>query len=266
MPGCDASFCSAKLIVFDFDETISITHVFKQLSSNGEGKSATSELGQLRLLDELDSAGNNSIGSFARWCIGGEQRLEQLRRFLISMRDRGVCLVVCSFGLAATASKVLSQLSLLEFFSEVYGRGDNKYKRMPFDKKQTRGADPSERSFLADVEHYKWNDKADVIRKLLGRLQLKRSEVIFVDNDIKMLRNTQGLCWTIWVKMNKGMTKEHLDEMEWRTRPTRVPRLLASCFELFADWQLSRHTEAQLTEAKENAYSKITSVPSDCTL
>jgi len=263
MPGCDASFGSAKLIVFDFDETISISHVLKQLSSNGHGKSATSELGQLRLLDELDSAGNNSVGSFARQAIGGEQRQAQLRRFLTSMRDRGVCLVVCSLGIAATVSKVLSQLGLLEFFSEVYGRGPGKYPPKPYDETQTIEANPSETKFLADTEHYKWKDKATVIEKLTERMRLNRSEVIFIDNDIEMLRKAQGLCWTVWVKMNEGMTKEHLEEMEWRTRPTHVPRPLVSCLELFVNWQLSRHTEAQLAESKEDGDIRRRAITTD---
>ena len=80
-------------------------------------------------------------------------------------------------------------------------------------------------------------------------MSLNQSEVIFIDNDAEMLRNAVGLCWTIWVKSNAGMAKEHLDEMEWRTRPSRVPRPLVSCLELFVNGQLRRHTKAQLVLA-----------------
>lgn len=253
MPGCDASFGSAKLVVFDFDETLSVCHVFKQLSKN-DTNSATSELGQLRLVDELNTdADDRSEDSFSRQAIGGEQRQEELRRFFTMLRDRGVCLVVCTFGLAATVSKVLSQLGLLEFFSEVYGRGPGKYRETAYDKSLAGEAPtPTEAAFLADLEHYKWKDKGSVISKLRDRMRLNCSEVIFVDNDPERLRDAIGLCWTIWVKMNEGMTKEHLDEVEWRTRPTRVPRPLVSCLELFVNGHLRRHTEAQLSEARAN--------------
>lgn len=267
MPGCNADFGSAKLIVFDFDQTISTFHVYSRLAkrSSVDERSATSEIGQLRLIDELDAANNNSAGSFAREAIGGENRLRALLRFFTLMRDRGVCMVVCTYGIAAAVNKVLSQLGLLEFFSEVYGRGPGgpvKYQAKAYDK-ALEGQTPtaSEAAFFAKPEHYKWQEKKHVITTLRERKRLNCSEVIFADDDPEMLRNAMGSCWTIWIKDHSGLCKDHLDEMEWRTRPSRLPSLLINCLEPFVSGKLRGHTEAQVKESEEKGDMRMRAAP-----
>jgi len=244
----EVKLASAKLVVFDFDQTITVYHIFKLLA-----KDATTELGQMRLIDDLNAGGDYSgDGGFANWAVGGAQRLAQLRRFFTTFRERGVCLVVCTFGLVGTVKKLLGQLELLEFFTEVYGGGPYKYKPTAYDKSLSeRGPTADEEKLLAAPELGKWKTKGDVIGMLRQKMRLGRSEVIFIDDDINMLSDASGLCWTIWVKMSKGMGQEHLDEIDWRTRPSRIPWPVLSCLEPLACLQLSWHTHLQLKDGAE---------------
>jgi len=244
---------SAKLVVFDFDQTVTVRHVFHHLRNDVRGKNAASELGQIRLIDDLNDSDEypeyRSEGGFAKWAVGGEKRLTQLRGYFSALRDRGVRLVICSFGLVATVRKVLGQLKLLEFFEEVYGK---QYKGTAYDQRMLeRGPTADEEQLLAAPEQCNWRGKSEVICKLREKLHLSKSEVIFIDDDIKMLKDAEGECWTIWVKGSAGMLQEHLDEIDWRTKPSRLPGPLLSCFEPLAVLHLSWRTHLQLKEERE---------------
>lgn len=250
MAGCDAAYGSARLIVFDFDQTITTIHVFYELKK----KDAVTELGQLRLIDERDGS---SPGSFAMSAVGGEQRRDELLRFFKLMRERGVCMVVCTNGLVAAVKKVLSQLDFLEFFSEVYGRGPGgkiTYTAKAYDR-EVRGVAPTdeERQFLAKPEHCEWERKREVIDRVRQRKKLNPSEVIFVDDDSEMLKQAMSSCRTVWVAEERGMLKEHMDEMEFRTRPSRLPHFLISCLEPLVKGALRRHTQDQVKKARQRA-------------
>lgn len=89
-----------KIIVFDFDQTISTSHLFKCLAGWERtklfpGPHAASEPGQVRLL--LDSAGQFGDG-FYHTCLGGEQRVKFLDETFTQLKKNGCDLYVCSKG------------------------------------------------------------------------------------------------------------------------------------------------------------------------
>ncbi|CAJ1423691.1 unnamed protein product [Effrenium voratum] len=119
-----------RLVVFDFDQTLSAVHVYNSLAGGTEaglpGPAACSELGQLsRVLELSHHPQLQQQGGFAAACFGGLARVGRLAAMLESLsgaaeqlRDAGVECMICSRGLVGPLQKLLDQLGLLQFFSE----------------------------------------------------------------------------------------------------------------------------------------------------
>ena len=89
-----------KIIVFDFDQTISTQHLFKCLAGWERtnlfpGPYAASEPGQVRIL--LESAAKNGEG-FYEECLGGKSRVKFLDETFTQLAKNGCDLYVCSKG------------------------------------------------------------------------------------------------------------------------------------------------------------------------
>jgi len=118
-----------RLIVFDFDKTLSSGHVFYKLSglpkeSGGPktpGPYSLTEHGQVRKVAALGS----------KWEVemfGGPQRVATLRSLLQTLSSRpGIVLVILSYGYVAPIRKCLHDLGMLAFFSDVCGKLDEDY-------------------------------------------------------------------------------------------------------------------------------------------
>lgn len=87
-----------RLVVFDFDQTLSVVHVFKSLAGWGDKEKgekilpvprpyASTERGQVRRIHELDVAASR-LGNFASAAFGGPVRVEQLRQFLQRLKEK----------------------------------------------------------------------------------------------------------------------------------------------------------------------------------
>jgi len=128
-----------RLIIFDFDQTLSVIHVFKTLAGwnadNGGGQLhvpapfAASELGQITRVIELDCSEEfRSHGGFATMAFGGDRRVQAVRKLLAELKERGVAVIICTKGLIGTVRKLLSDLSILDFFDDIFGLID-KYEK-----------------------------------------------------------------------------------------------------------------------------------------
>jgi len=211
-----------RIIIFDFDQTLSCVHVFKSLAGWGEGRSqqrgllrvprpfACTERGQVRRIEELNRTEPFHAEGFARVAFGGEQRVEELRRFLSMLANRGVELIICTKGLVGAAKKCLSDLRLLDFFSEVYGNvGGDAYGDTGYDRAAARAElSPEESALLGSSLSGSWRTKTELIGRLLVQRRLRPQQAVLVEDDPEEIRKASTVCRTHWVREAEGMILE----------------------------------------------------------
>lgn len=206
-----------RLIVFDFDQTLSVIHVFKTLAGWSKDAQvpkphATTELGQIRRITELSQLEPYKAekGGFACLAFGGEARVEQIREMLQRLKARDVNLIICTKGLVGTVRKCLSDLDLLDFFSEVYGNVGNNYGETRYDEEVARSKPTSkEVALLATPEKGAWKSKDKLIFQLASRAGLSRDQAVLVEDDAEEIRRAAPVSRTLWVREAAGMTPRH---------------------------------------------------------
>mmetsp|Transcript_20310 Transcript_20310/g.56432 ORF Transcript_20310/g.56432 Transcript_20310/m.56432 type:complete len:431 (-) Transcript_20310:134-1426(-) len=242
-----------RLVVFDFDQTLSTIHVFKSLAGWGEAFDteaderaggglassnsrlprpfASSERGQVRRIAELDQvAPFKDAGGFAMWAFGGATRVSEVRDLLQELRGLGVELLVCTKGFVGAVQRCLRDLSLLEFFSEVYGNiGSSTYGATRYDQTvaRTRPTEDEER-LLGSEYQAAWATKDKLIGQLMREQHLRKREVVLVEDDPEEIRRGSRVCSTLWVQEARGLTLEQLDRLrsfvsDPAALPTEVP-------------------------------------------
>eukprot|EP00931_Biecheleriopsis_adriatica_P052019 TRINITY_DN30216_c0_g1_i1.p1 TRINITY_DN30216_c0_g1~~TRINITY_DN30216_c0_g1_i1.p1 ORF type:complete len:370 (-),score=69.41 TRINITY_DN30216_c0_g1_i1:76-1185(-) len=217
-----------KLVVFDFDQTLSCIHVFKTLAgwSEGDGPvqvprpAACTERGQVRRIQELDQSGQFKDG-FAVAAFGGPARVQQVRNTLICLKEQGAELVICTKGLIGTVRQCLLDLDMLSFFSEVYGNfGGDTYGQTAYDKQVAKLA-PTEQEvqLLGTPQQASWGTKPELIARLMRERRLRREQAVIVEDDPEEIRRATPVCRTVWVKEAQGMTLKELEALQRMTVP-----------------------------------------------
>lgn len=219
-----------KLVVFDFDQTLSVIHVFKSLSGWEEDAPRTSvrvpapyaftERGQVRRIRELNQLPAYRDG-FAVAAFGGTIRVDQVRRCLLALKENGAEILICTKGLVGAVRLVLQELDLLSLFSEVYGNiGGDAYGSTPFDRAVAREPPSAEDvQLLGQVHQANWGTKADLIRRLMMERRLRREQVVLVEDDPDEIRSAGTICRTLWVKEAAGMTLPLMEALQRMTIP-----------------------------------------------
>eukprot|EP00435_Cladocopium_sp_Y103_P071563 s737_g37.t2 len=136
---CDRLQTAATLpepLWFDADQTLSVVHVYNSIAGGREvwqlpAPHACSEAGQLARIVSLDRHPQlQQQGGFAMAAFGGAERVQRLAGMLEQLRQAGVECIICSRGLVGPIQKLLDQLGLLRYFSEVYGNIGDAYGQM----------------------------------------------------------------------------------------------------------------------------------------
>mmetsp|Transcript_66605 Transcript_66605/g.139046 ORF Transcript_66605/g.139046 Transcript_66605/m.139046 type:complete len:418 (+) Transcript_66605:68-1321(+) len=216
-----------RLIVFDFDQTLSVVHVFKSLAGWSEKGCpqhgilkvprpfASSELGQARRIDELNKSDTYGRAGFSRTVFGGDRRINDLEHFFKALKGHGVELMICTKGLVGAVKKILTDLGLLEFFSEVYGNvGSEAYGSTAYDKASAK-TQPSaqEQSFLGSNMQGAWRTKADLIARLLSQRKMQPHHGLLVEDDPEEVRKASNTCRTFLVREAEGLQPEELAQI-----------------------------------------------------
>ncbi|KAF4677976.1 hypothetical protein FOZ62_022868, partial [Perkinsus olseni] len=236
-----------RLAMFDFDQTISVTHVFKQLagwvSAEEETVSppyATNERGQMHRIQQLDEEGgwhyDSQTGKLVKvtewaclsrdsvegdrhekfsWSIaslGGAARVETLRSFFRTLsEDKHVTLAIITRGNIGCVQLVLHNCGLLKYFTGgVFGNIGDRYGATEFDLSFNNSVSLS--SLEGDEDHASWSRKTDVIRRLMGD-KYEPNEAVFVEDDIKELIAAAKLCRGVYVSERRGMTDDNFQEI-----------------------------------------------------
>lgn len=210
-----------RLIVFDFDQTLSVIHVFKTLAGWPGGEDmlcsvgpASTELGQLRLVDAIGPTRTGDAADFPTSSFGGSERIQRLREVLSSIRDRQTRMCICTKGLVGPVQKILKSMGLREFFEEVYGLTDDQYGVLPYDEEQKQRATSAEEAqLLAKPEQADWGLKRELIDTLMEQSNLKFHQVLFVEDDENEIHEAFDACRTLLVAERTGMKEEHLREL-----------------------------------------------------
>lgn len=220
-----------RLFVFDFDQTLSVVHVFKTLAGWADGDNAnkggsknfrvpapfaTSEEGQVTRIEELSDAEFHEVGGFAQAAFGGELRVAKVRELLRGLKEEGGAeLVICTKGLVGAVNKCLHDLDLLRYFGEVYGNVGDNYGMTPYDKRVSEAGilSAAGRQFLGNPEQAGWGTKDKLVKRLMKSRGLGHDQCVLVEDDPEEIRRAEPVCRTLLVKEAAGVTEEHLREL-----------------------------------------------------
>lgn len=200
-----------KLVVFDFDQTLSVIHAFSKLADRGG-----TEMGQMYRVLELEEAPEfERAGGFSVSAFGGRARVEELRAFLQSLTDAGVTCAVCTRGLVGAVRLLLKNLSMLEFFSGIYGHiGDVPYgsdATAAYDAAAAEKLPEDVRQLCGEEANACRESKGQCVAKLMAGLNIFSSEkALLVDDDGEELKSATLTCRTFHVYERKGLTSEQL--------------------------------------------------------
>lgn len=211
-------------VFFDFDQTISRIHVFKQLAGWEPGVApphALSERGQICRIDALTTVGPwvydvpaqrvveaSSGATWASAALGGPGRVQQLRRLFAALRASGVKMTIITRGYVGAVQRVLAEDDLLVYFDAVHGSLGNFYGENLFDRQhsQPTSFDGAASSALA-------GSKAQLIASLLWQEGLSEPEAMLVEDDSDELESVNGICRGLFVVARSGITEFDMDRI-----------------------------------------------------
>jgi len=208
-----------RLVVFDFDQTLSVVHVYNSIAGGREvwqlpAPHACSEAGQLARIVSLDRHPQlQQQGGFAVAAFGGAERVQRLLQMLEQLRQAGVECVICSRGLVGPIQKLLDQLGLLRYFSEVYGNIGDTYGQMSYDTQVRRSNLGDDVKYLGTRQQSEWSSKRDVMERLILSRGIRPDEAIFVDDQSHEIKAMHGACKTLQVYPPCGIEQPHINEL-----------------------------------------------------
>eukprot|EP00405_Crypthecodinium_cohnii_P050697 CAMPEP_0206603958 /NCGR_PEP_ID=MMETSP0325_2-20121206/48949_1 /ASSEMBLY_ACC=CAM_ASM_000347 /TAXON_ID=2866 /ORGANISM="Crypthecodinium cohnii, Strain Seligo" /LENGTH=456 /DNA_ID=CAMNT_0054118049 /DNA_START=62 /DNA_END=1430 /DNA_ORIENTATION=- len=225
--------CVTKLVVFDFDHTLSAYHVYYALAGGNSGgllvppPYGITERGQLARLIQLEKSPEYSDG-FCMAAMGGPTRVHNLRVLLTEMRYSRIECIICSRGLVGVIRYILLKTGLLRYFTEIHANNTRMpdVDGTPFDRLvDSMAFDTMEEACLAKYPETLWRSKADLIKLLMASRGLTHNEVIFIDDTQSEIESVRGVCVSIEIMHKTGIT--HVHEEEFRNYMRRVlPRPL----------------------------------------
>eukprot|EP00930_Biecheleria_cincta_P088181 TRINITY_DN77414_c0_g1_i1.p1 TRINITY_DN77414_c0_g1~~TRINITY_DN77414_c0_g1_i1.p1 ORF type:complete len:359 (+),score=63.23 TRINITY_DN77414_c0_g1_i1:99-1175(+) len=209
-----------RLVIFDFDQTLSAYHVYNTLAGGQDTRwrlpppHARSEVGQLALIAELDQRPEISRqGGFANAAFGGPQRVAQVKALLEHLRQGGVECIICSRGLVGPVRKILDQLGLLRYFSQVFANIGETYGRTDYDKRQSVTTLGTNARYLGSSENSGWGSKARLVGHALASRRLSGEQAVFIDDQSSEIQSMHGVCQTIQVMPPQGLGPREVEAL-----------------------------------------------------
>eukprot|EP00811_Abedinium_folium_P036044 NODE_8790_length_1469_cov_8.434426.p1 GENE.NODE_8790_length_1469_cov_8.434426~~NODE_8790_length_1469_cov_8.434426.p1 ORF type:complete len:274 (+),score=62.61 NODE_8790_length_1469_cov_8.434426:223-1044(+) len=216
-----------RLAVFDFDQTLTVFHVFGALAGwdqlqvdasapRLQPPHALTEQGQLARVRELDlQKPFREGGGFATAAFGGHARVAELRRALVELHAAGLELVVCTKGFVGPVQHCLGSVGLGGCFSMVYGRVDG-YGMTEYDRRiLLRDAAEPRSPLLGSSEAADWRSKASLIQRIRAKRGLARHEACLIEDDIREVFDAtrHGGFRALHVEARRGLEATHLQEL-----------------------------------------------------
>jgi len=219
---------AVRLVVFDFDLTLTTKHVFNTLAGRDKSVNdlyanfmsepyAVTELGQLRrVLDMPDRGEYESVGGFAKEVFGGAKRLEEIRSLMQDLTSRGVKLVICTRGMPAVVRKLLHDTGLSVYFSRVYGSEGQAYGAGTKYDRLCAQEPPDEEISALLGSHPGWKpaEKSNLCSQLMREWGLGFQHVVLVEDDPDEIYDAYSVCRTLRVKARAGMQAKHFQALK----------------------------------------------------
>ena len=187
----DNNECNVKLVVYDFDQTITTFHLYHELSEDdGEG-----QVDALAKRQEEDK-------DFLINIFGGKDRLEAIDKHFKILTDNNIELAIISYGYVQVIKNALAAPSI------------KLYKKY-FKNSKIIGNDSIE------LQEYPVNgNKAKCIQRQFQQYSSK--EIIFVDDDKYNIQDASenkrdgkdAVCYTVLIEPRQGMNNTHMQTIE----------------------------------------------------
>jgi FMN phosphatase YigB (HAD superfamily) len=209
-----------RLVCFDFDCTLSVIHMFKEIAgwerpNQLDPPFAQSEKGQIAKIRELNQKPWAAAGSppqlfveasgtiFSAALLGGEQRVSTLRAMLTHLQASRAEAVIITKGYVGAVQQVMQDVGLLQYFAAVYGLTGNIYGTTEYDI-QVQHLEFG----LEGRPEQQYSQKSAVIQQIAGLRQLSPDEILFVDDDPQEVRGVAAArcARTLHVVDRHGMT------------------------------------------------------------
>lgn len=212
-----------RLFLFDFDQTLSVVHVFKSLAGWPKQQDtsilsipkpyATSEFGQVIRLDQLNREHFQEDGGFLSVAFGGAERIRQVSKVLETLKAQESELIICTKGFVGPVRFSLERLGLFPYFSQIYGHIGDTYGATPFDKQVAEEQHPELQALLGERWQEQWTSKDQLAVSLMRQKGLNADQVVLVEDDPQEIRKARSVCRTLLVKEARGLTSSQLEQL-----------------------------------------------------
>eukprot|EP01084_Bolivina_argentea_P033879 62649_1 len=173
-----------KLVIYDFDQTITTIHLYHELnkmSDNSNQETTLTKMSDNRLID----------------IFGGNKRLKRLNEHFNILKSCNVGIAVISFGYVNVIKEALRRMKLYDLYfasSEIIG----------CDSVELDDADGSKATCIENM--FKKNKQNN----------LNSNQIIFVDDDQYNIQEAKELktCKTILIHPRQGMNNNHMKQIE----------------------------------------------------
>jgi len=188
--------------VFDFDQTISIVHMFHILFGQG---CPSEPLQVAAIQDPSKVSTTDDPVAFCEALLGGSARVERLRHVLETLHKSNVELMICTFGHCDAVRELFVTLKMDHLFTRIFGNG--------VFKKNTDKNVNGEREFCKKYP-LPPTSKMGVMAALRQELELSYDQTLFIDDDKNNILMCQGVCRTMYIPKREGLTEEMLQALE----------------------------------------------------
>lgn len=185
---------TVKLVVYDFDQTITASHLYYELSQSAISDDSN---GQTDALSQMKDKELLSI-------FGGQDRLEAVDKHFKKLKDNDIELAIISYGYVQVIKDALTRMNLFE-----------KY----FKDSRIIGNDSIELQ-----ENGVNGNKSECIKRQFqeNNQKLKPKQIIFVDDDKYNILEAEGdkeqgkdpICQTLEISPRQGMNNDHMAVIE----------------------------------------------------
>eukprot|EP01084_Bolivina_argentea_P305075 526989_1 len=164
-----------KLIIYDFDQTITNEHLYHKLNGGQE--------------DELNKLSDEQLLEI----FGGKERVQRLKQHFERIHTTSCELLILSFNYKSVIQNALQRMGLLPFFdpnTSIVGRGSE---------------------LLTNTANQL---KSECISKLKSNKQLNNRQILFIDDDNTNIEQCKSLCVSILINEQNGMSDTHMRDIE----------------------------------------------------
>eukprot|EP01084_Bolivina_argentea_P151916 265100_1 len=219
----DSKHLPVKLVIYDFDQTITCDHLYYELDGGQE--------------DELKKMSDDKLLDV----FGGKDRQQRLIQHFERIESTECELIIISYGWVKVMQNALKRMQLYKYFnkpSSIIGKDSELLKNCN-------------------------GSKAQCISKLKSNRKLRSTQILFIDDDNANIQRATRYCDSICIKQRKGMTNNHMKDIEIKCNVLEIDNISMNITTLkTTELEISKQYPSQ-KQNKPNKFDKykIAKVP-----